>query len=887
MSASKNLHITDAGAGTSCEGSRSGRGSNEASQVVIMRNPRKTSVRTTWTKYLNRIVMKCYLKSDPTVRGYRQRMHKIWQELGLLGLFELSEQKLAGQARVIKTNKWLSSVELEELKREIEREDSECNLALQEEPEMLHISSNCNEVDLESENTTSSVEDHVNLELPLNLVDTIDMLKRDGRSDEEVEILSLLHDELLKSENMQKPTNLRFVDRKKLKAVTAKVNKVIPYLTINSLYQYNQVLKASANVVKKLLGISNNKKQDKNKEPWWKKRLTWQISELRKDIGKLEALKNKTLKNEVAKERLFNKYSIKNKGICYVIEELKQRVDAQSAKIKRYTNRIEQYRQNRLFENNQKLLFEQIEGIERGNEVIPDANESRTFWKSIWENDVRHNEKAEWIRNVKQEISYDLIPQTDLTITVETLRVQVRKLANWKAPGPDGVQGYWFKNLTSIHPLLGALLNDCLNSGETPDWLTRGTTVLIMKDKSKGGKVTNYRPITCLSILWKLFTSIFSDSIYQHLDQNELLPVEQKGCRKNSRGTKDQLIIDKMILRNCRKRNTNLVMGWVDYKKAFDMVPHSWIMECLEMFGIAPNVQKLLSKSMRNWETELTSGGTSLGKVSIKRGIFQGDSLSPLLFVISLIPMSILLRDVKAGYELGKGLPIINHLLFMDDLKVFGKNEKQLDTLINTVRIFSNDIGMEFGISKCAVLVMKRGKLSRSEGLELPTGEIIRNADSDNGYKYLGILEADQIKHLQMKDKVSKEYLRRLRKILKSSLNSRNMITAINSRAVSIIRYTGGIIDWNTDELQKLDRKTRKLLTTYGVFHQKGDVDRLYIPRKEGGRGLMGIEDIIRIEEGSLFQYVSDSQEEFLKEVEREGLLKKGPTKKEIIRGKH
>ena len=225
------------------------------------------------------------------------------------------------------------------------------------------------------------------------------------------------------------------------------------------------------------------------------------VSELRKDIGKLEALKNKTLKNEVAKERLFNKYSIKNKGICYVIEELKQRVDAQSAKIKRYTNRIEQYRQNRLFENNQKLLFEQIEGIERGNEVIPDANESRTFWKSIWENDVRHNEKAEWIRNVKQEISHDLIPQTDLTITVETLRVQVRKLANWKAPGPDGVQGYWFKNLTSIHPLLGALLNDCLNSGETPDWLTRGTTVLIMKDKSKGGEVTNYRPITCLSIL--------------------------------------------------------------------------------------------------------------------------------------------------------------------------------------------------------------------------------------------------------------------------------------------------------------------------------------------------------------------------------------------------
>ena len=77
--------------------------------------------RTNWTKGLNKIVMKCYLKSNPKVRGYRKRKHKIWDERGI---FELSEQKLVGQARVTKTNWWISKLELEELNRAIESENN-------------------------------------------------------------------------------------------------------------------------------------------------------------------------------------------------------------------------------------------------------------------------------------------------------------------------------------------------------------------------------------------------------------------------------------------------------------------------------------------------------------------------------------------------------------------------------------------------------------------------------------------------------------------------------------------------------------------------------------------------------------------------------------------
>ena len=80
-------------------------------------------------------------------------------------------------------------------------------------------------------------------------------------------------------------------------------------------------------------------------------------------------------------------------------------------------------------------------------------------------------------------------------------------------------------------------------------------------------------------------------------------------------------------------------MTWIDYKKAYDMVPHSWISDCLDMFGIANNVQDFLNNSMKSWRLELNASGNTL-EADIRRGIFQGDSLSPLSFVLCMVPLT-------------------------------------------------------------------------------------------------------------------------------------------------------------------------------------------------------------------------------------------------------
>ena len=150
--------------------------------------------------------------------------------------------------------------------------------------------------------------------------------------------------------------------------------------------------------------------------------------------------------------------------------------------------------------------------------------------------------------------------------------------------------------------------------------------------------------------------------------------------------------------------------------------------------------------------------------------------------------------------------------------------------MITIIRILSGDIRMEYGIEKCALVSIQSGKLTRTEGIQLQDGNNIKDIDETGTYcKYLGIIEGEEIKHQEMKEKIKKEYIKRLKVILKSKLNSGNTVKARNTRAVPVIRYSAGIVDWKSLELRHMDRKTRKVLHMYQALHPRSNVDRLYL----------------------------------------------------------
>ena len=225
----------------------------------------------------------------------------------------------------------------------------------------------------------------------------------------------------------------------------------------------------------------------------------------------------------------------------------------------------------------------------------------------------------------------------------------------------------------------------------------------------------------------------------------------------------------------------------------------------------------------------------------IKRGIFQGDSLSPLLFTMSLNPLSKELQKTGYGYQLDEQTKI-NHLFYVDDLKLYGTSDNQLTGLINTVKNVSDDIKMEFGLTSVQRHHSREARKFSAEGIPLNDNKVIQDLDQAETYKYLGMEEGEGVQHYKMKVKSGKEYKRRINLVLKSELNARNKIAAINTLAVPVILYSYGVIDWKLDEIQNLDRMTRKQLCVNQMLAMKADVDRIYLPCQEGGRSLMNLE---------------------------------------------
>ena len=131
----------------------------------------------------------------------------------------------------------------------------------------------------------------------------------------------------------------------------------------------------------------------------------------------------------------------------------------------------------------------------------------------------------------------------------------------------------------------------------------------------------------------------------------------------------------------------------------------------------------------------------------------------------------------------------------MDDLKLHGNSKKEAERLTKTFRIFLKDIAMEFGISKCAYVTIKAQKLFSVGGMELSSGEVIPELKSEKGYKHFSILEANDIMHTEIKDKIKKEYYRRVTQLASLKINGGNKIRTINVRALSLVRYTGNMLE--------------------------------------------------------------------------------------------
>ena len=147
----------------------------------------------------------------------------------------------------------------------------------------------------------------------------------------------------------------------------------------------------------------------------------------------------------------------------------------------------------------------------------------------------------------------------------------------------------------------------------------------------------------------------------------------------------------------------------------------------------------------------------------------------------------------------------LNHLLYMDVIKLYAATNNQLQELLWLTLTFSRDIKMVFGIEKCKTLCIAKRKLEmRNFTTEDDDDDTMDAMNEGDMYRYLDHMQAKQIKHVRMKHKLGKEYLNHTKNVLNTKLNGKNMIKAVNTYATPVLTFSFGLVKWTPTDLENL-----------------------------------------------------------------------------------
>lgn len=510
------------------------------------------------------------------------------------------------------------------------------------------------------------------------------------------------------------------------------------------------------------------------------------------------------------------------------LQELKCKFEDKITNIETKLNKIKNKslfsKMNYMFENNRKKFYRQLQNQ---NNIIGDNlnhDETLSFWNELWS---QPNQSKDWTDLVN---TFEPI-QNNTNMCRERIKELTMKVINnlhfikWKAPGNDFVYNFFIDKIDSLHDKLCDLVTEAiLDPDSIPDKLYNGVTFLIPK-VMVANKPDELRPITCLSNTYKIISKVMNFFLREICTLNDIISDNQMGARPGM-SAKLQILVNKCLNQD---NDNQLKTAYVDVKKAYDSIQHKYIHDILEKLELPTNIKKFINRMLALQKTTLKVGNCEIGTISILNGILQGDSLSPQLFILALEPLSRILNlkcDMVYTSDYGIGR---NHLSFIDDIKLIANNQSDLNSLCK----LTNEIFESIGLS------INEQKSANNTGDIESFGDMVND---DIGYKYLGILEdSNNLFHENNKIAIREKVFGRVESICNSKLSAKNLFHAINEFAIAPLNYYLGIIDFTEGELEEFDKGIRRILAKYQITRRSSNMDRLYLHRKELGRGLQNI----------------------------------------------
>ena len=278
-------------------------------------------------------------------------------------------------------------------------------------------------------------------------------------------------------------------------------------------------------------------------------------------------------------------------------------------------------------------------------------------------------------------------------------------------------------------------------------------------------------------------TKCVTKAVQVELEGRDIIAENQLGTIRNVQGAKEQAMIN--IALN-KKYDNNLKTAWIDVKKAFDSINHRFLSKCIECLKFPKWVEQFIKGIMTKWRHNILYNNEMVISKNIKKGILQGDSLSPLLFIIIMDPLSKLLNSMFPKVQIPineKRSYCTNHLLFIDDLKIMAERESTVQIITNETKRFFSIIGLEINTDKSA-----------TNSLILVSDSVLLT--NNDCYKYLGIIEDKSSRPTRTNwELITSKIKAGVNKLCDTNLHGRNLTRGINEYATSLLNYYIRLLD--------------------------------------------------------------------------------------------
>ena len=402
----------------------------------------------------------------------------------------------------------------------------------------------------------------------------------------------------------------------------------------------------------------------------------------------------------------------------------------------------------------------------------------------------------------------EIVNNLDMDITLSEVNKAIKKLKSGKASGLDNITNEFIKHSSTVlSTLYVKLFNRILRSGIIPEvWLV-GVIIPIYKNKGDSSQPENYRPITILSCLGKLFTAIINDRLTAYLDDNELLLQNQAGFRKKH-STTDNIFVLHMLSEYCKHKKSKLFCAFIDFRKAFDSVWRAGLWSKLMKYNVNGRLFNVIKNMYNGIKSCLLLNNKTTDYFYCNQGVRQGENSSPVLFSLFLNDLEHFMLSHNNSslnineLDLDVYLKIVV-LLYADDTVLFAKNEHEFISLMDTFVNYCKTWKLDINVDKTKVLVFgDRPGRHRNIIIQNHTFEVV------DTFKYLGVLFSKNRRFVKAKKHVVEQARKALFslyfKIRNLCLSLDCQLKLFDNTVVPILLYASEV--WGYGDLNMIEK---------------------------------------------------------------------------------